>query len=144
MGSGANVLLSGGAQAQNIFWQVGGGVGVEVGTGAHVEGIILGAKAIHLQTGASLNGRALAQTAITLEANAVTAPNAIANTVTLVSAAVVTGLYTDAAGQSVDLLTRTITVPVSSSMRFYRIRSDTALVIASITISGGSVVIRYN
>jgi hypothetical protein len=69
MGSGAKVLLSGGAQAANVFWQVGGGTGVEIGTTAHVEGTILAKKAIHLRTGASLNGRALAQTAVTLAKN---------------------------------------------------------------------------
>ncbi len=69
MGSGARVLLSGGAQAANVFWQVGGGTGVEIGTTAHVEGTILAQKAIHLRTGASLNGRALAQTAVTLAKN---------------------------------------------------------------------------
>ena len=74
MGSGAQVLLSGGAQANNIFWQVGGGVGVEIGTTAHVEGTILAAKAIHLRTGATLNGRALAQTAVTLDQNTIVIP----------------------------------------------------------------------
>lgn len=76
VGSDAQVLLSGGAQANNIFWQVGGGTGVEIGTTAHVEGNILAAKAIHLRTGASLNGRALAQTAVTLDKNivSITAP----------------------------------------------------------------------
>lgn len=69
LGSGAKVLLSGGAQAANVFWQVGGGTGVEIGTTAHVEGTILAKKAIHLRTGASLNGRALAQTAVTLAKN---------------------------------------------------------------------------
>ena len=144
MGSGANVLVSGGAQAKNIFWQVGGGVGVEIGTTAHVEGTILAAKAIHLRTGASLNGRALAQTAVTLEANTITVPNTVTTPVILVSAAVVTGPYTDAAGQSVNLATRTITVPKSGSMQFYRIRSGTALTITRISISGGNVVITYN
>jgi hypothetical protein len=74
LGSGAQVLLSGGAQANNIFWQVGGGVGVEIGTTANVEGTILAAKAIHLRTGASLNGRALSQTAVTLDANTIVIP----------------------------------------------------------------------
>ena len=69
VGSGAHVMLSGGAQASNIFWQVGGGTGVEIGTTAHIEGTILAAKAIHLRTGATLNGRALAQTAVTLDQN---------------------------------------------------------------------------
>lgn len=76
MGSGAKMLLSGGAQSRNIFWQVGGGVGVEIGTTAHAEGTILAAKAIHLRTGASLNGRALAQTAVTLEKNKIVIPAA--------------------------------------------------------------------
>jgi hypothetical protein len=74
MGSGAQVLLSGGAQANNIFWQVGGGAGAEIGAGAHIEGTILAATAIHLRTGASLNGRALAQTAVTLDQNTVVIP----------------------------------------------------------------------
>jgi hypothetical protein len=75
LGAGAKVLLSGGAQANNIFWQVGGVAGVEIGTTAHVEGTILAAKAIHLRTGASLNGRALAQSAVTLAMNIIVIPS---------------------------------------------------------------------
>jgi len=71
LGSGAKVILSSGAQANNIFWQVGGGAGAEIGTTAHMEGTILAKTAIHLRTGASLNGRALAQTAVTLDKNRV-------------------------------------------------------------------------
>jgi hypothetical protein len=71
MGSGAKVLLIGGAQARNIFWQVSGNTGVEIGTTSHMEGNILAAKAIHLRTGATINGRALAQTAVTLDANTI-------------------------------------------------------------------------
>ena len=71
LGSSANVVLTGGAQAKNIFWQVAGGAGVEIGTTAHMEGTILAKTAIHLRTGASLNGRALAQTAVTLDTNQV-------------------------------------------------------------------------
>lgn len=74
MGSGAKVLLSGGAQAKNIFWQVGGGVGVEIGTTAHIEGTILAQKAINFRTGASMNGRALAQTEVTLDQNVLVIP----------------------------------------------------------------------
>ena len=68
------VLLSGGAQAKNIFWQVGGGAGVELGTTSHMEGILLAKTAIHLRTGASLHGKALAQTAVTLDKNMVVNP----------------------------------------------------------------------
>jgi hypothetical protein len=67
-----SVLLSGGAQARNIFWQVAGGTGVALGTTSKFEGTILTEAAITLQTGASINGRLLAQTAVTLEANTVT------------------------------------------------------------------------
>ena len=73
--SGKSVILSGGAQAKNIFWQVAGGVGVEIGTTAHMEGIILAQNAIVMNTGASWNGRALAQKAVTLDANTITEPN---------------------------------------------------------------------
>ena len=70
LGNGANVTLSGGAQASNIFWQVGGQV--TLGTTAAMKGIILSQTLIEIQTGATLNGLALAQTAITLDANTVT------------------------------------------------------------------------
>jgi hypothetical protein len=73
-GSGARVVLGGDAQAKNIYWQVGGGTGVEIGTTSHVEGNILAVKAIHLRTGASLNGRALSQTAVTLAKNRLVIP----------------------------------------------------------------------
>lgn len=67
-----SVLLSGGAQPGNIFWQVAGGVGVDLGTTSQFEGTILTAAGINLETGASINGRLLAQTAVTLDANTVT------------------------------------------------------------------------
>ena len=72
VGNGAAVILSGGAQPQNIFWQVAGQA--TLGTTSSVQGIILSQTAIVLKTGARLNGRALAQTAVTLDASTVTAP----------------------------------------------------------------------
>ena len=72
MSSAKNIILSGGAQAKNIFWQVAGAV--TLGTTSHFEGIILGKTGINLQTGASINGRTLAQTAVTLQMNTVTQP----------------------------------------------------------------------
>jgi hypothetical protein len=62
----------------------------------------------------------------------------------LVSAAAVNGVYTSAAGQSVNVGTKTITVPQSGRMRYYRIISGTKFTIGSITLSGGNVVITYN
>jgi hypothetical protein len=72
--SSAAVNLISGAQSANIFWQVAGGVGVNLGTGSQFQGNILAAKGINLQTGASINGRLLAQTAVTLQSNPVTVP----------------------------------------------------------------------
>jgi hypothetical protein len=60
-----NVILSNGALAQNIFWQV--AQEVVVGAGAHLEGIILAKTSVLFETGSSLNGRVLAQTACDLQ-----------------------------------------------------------------------------
>jgi hypothetical protein len=65
MAAAKNVILSGGALPQNIFWQVAGAV--TLGTTSHFEGIILAQTNIVLQTGATLSGRALAQSAVTLD-----------------------------------------------------------------------------
>ena len=67
-----NVILSGGASATNITWQVAGQT--TLGTTSHFEGTILCQTAITLNTGASLHGRALAQTQVALDSNAVTRP----------------------------------------------------------------------
>jgi hypothetical protein len=70
--SAKKVILAGGAQAKNVFWQVAGGVAI--GTTAHFAGTILGKTLIAMKTGASTNGRLLAQTAVTLQQNSVTLP----------------------------------------------------------------------
>ena len=67
-----NVILKGGAKAENIVWQVAGYV--TLFTGAHMEGIILSATAVNMNTGSSLNGRILAQTAVTLDAVTILEP----------------------------------------------------------------------
>ena len=70
--SAAKVILSGGALPKNIVWQVSGGV--ELGTTAHFEGVILGQTAITLRTGASINGRLLAQSAVNIDSSVVVQP----------------------------------------------------------------------
>ena len=141
--SGRQVILSGRAQAANIFWQVGSSA--TIGTTSVFKGTIMADQSITMNTGATLDGRALARIgAVALDANTITVPKTLTASVILVSAAVVSGPYTDAAGQSVNLATKTITIPTSGSMQFYRIRSGTALTITSLTISGGNVVISYN
>jgi len=68
--SATNVVLSGGAQAKNVFWQTFGDVTIQAN--AQFNGVILSQTAINLKTGASVNGQLLAQTEVTLEQNAVT------------------------------------------------------------------------
>ena len=74
--AGIKVLLTGGAKASNVFWQVGGGVGATLGTYSTFNGNILSATQVVMQTGAVLNGRALAQTLVTLDANKISASTA--------------------------------------------------------------------
>ena len=67
------VILAGGAQAKNIFWQVGSSA--TLGTNSAFQGTIIALQSITLDTGATLTGRALARNgAVTLDSNTVTAP----------------------------------------------------------------------
>ena len=72
LANGVQVLLSGEAKAENIFWQV--AEIATLGTGTQMEGIILSKTDIILQTGAKVNGRLLAQTQVTLDAATVVEP----------------------------------------------------------------------
>jgi hypothetical protein len=72
--TGTKVILSGGAQASNIFWQVGGVTGATLGTYSTFNGNILSAKQVIIQTGVVLRGRAFAQTQVTLDANVISFP----------------------------------------------------------------------
>jgi len=66
--SGRQVILAGGAQASNIFWQV--GTSATLGTNSVTSGIIMAQDSITMATGATLHGRALTQTAaVTLDTN---------------------------------------------------------------------------
>ncbi len=69
---GKAIILTGGALAENVFWQVAGEVTLQAGT--TFNGIILSKTGIVFKSGATLNGRALAQTAVTLISNTVTQP----------------------------------------------------------------------
>jgi hypothetical protein len=72
MSAAKKVILSGGANAKNIVWQVAGQT--TLGTTSHLEGTVLCQTAITLQTGATLNGRALSQTQVALDGATVTRP----------------------------------------------------------------------
>ena len=70
---GSQVILSGGALASNVFWQVGSSA--TLGTNSVFKGTILADQSITLNTGARVDGRALARNgAVTLDANVITTP----------------------------------------------------------------------
>jgi len=77
--TGARVVLSGGATAGNVFWQVGSSA--TLGVHSSFKGTIMAYASITIDTGATLDGRALAQTgAVTMDTNTVTvglSPNTI-------------------------------------------------------------------
>ena len=57
--SGRQVILSGGAKASNIFWQVGSSA--TIGTTSAFKGTIMAMQSITFNTGATLEGRAMAR-----------------------------------------------------------------------------------
>jgi ice-binding like protein len=71
VGVGRQVILSGGAQPANIFWQVGSSA--TLNSNCSVSGNIIALTTITLGTGATLNGRAMARNGdVTLLANVIT------------------------------------------------------------------------
>jgi hypothetical protein len=71
--SGRQVLLTRGARAANIYWQIGSSA--TIGTTSVFKGNLLAQESITLETGAQLEGRALARVGgVTLDANTVTVP----------------------------------------------------------------------
>ena len=70
---GRKVILSGGALAKNVFWQV--GTSATLDNTSDFQGNILADQSITLKTGAVLNGRALTRIgAVSLDTNTVTKP----------------------------------------------------------------------
>lgn len=72
--SGRKVILSGGAKAKNVFWQVGSSA--TLGTTTVFKGTILADQSITMNTGAILEGRVLARIGgVTLNNNTIVSPN---------------------------------------------------------------------
>jgi hypothetical protein len=68
--SGRKVILSGGASASNIFWQV--GTSATLGTTSVFKGTIMADQSISMNTGATIEGRLLARiAAVTLKSNTI-------------------------------------------------------------------------
>jgi len=73
LGNGIHIILAGGAQAANIFWQV--GTSATLGTTSVFKGTIMADQSISLNTGATVEGRLLASIgAVTIESSSVTVP----------------------------------------------------------------------
>lgn len=72
LAAATDVLLSGGALPENVFWQVAGGA--TLGAAATMRGVILSATTVTMGVGTTLEGRALAQTAVTMDGSVIAEP----------------------------------------------------------------------
>jgi len=123
--SDTKIILAGGVQAKNIFWQ--SAQTVAIGTSSHFEGIILGKTNISLGTNASINGRLLAQTAVTLIKSTVTAPdNTVAplpsvsvTTMSQLQEALAAGIKDITIASSIPTGMSTVTIPSGTVLRDY-------------------------
>jgi hypothetical protein len=76
-GSNTTVQLVNGAQACNVFWQVGSSA--TLGSGTHFVGTIMAAATITANTAATIHGRLLAETAaVNMDTNTITTSNCAA------------------------------------------------------------------
>ncbi len=76
--SSSTIALENGAQACNVFWQVGSSA--TLGTTTNFAGTIIATTSITLDTGATVNGRALAiGGAVTMDGNTITVPTCLAS-----------------------------------------------------------------
>lgn len=117
------IILSGGVQAKNIFWQ--SAKSVSIGTGAHFEGNILGKTNIALGCKSSINGRLLAQTAVTLIKSTVVAPSQVTpssvavNSMEQLQSALVAGVADITIAESITTGSATFIIPSGTVLRDY-------------------------
>lgn len=115
--SGASVVLEGGAQACNVFWQVGSSA--TLGSTTSFVGTILALASVTLNSGATVDGRLLAQTgAVTLNDNTITVPTcatASATTATTTTTAATTTTTTTAATSGGAVTTTTKPKPTGTT-----------------------------
>lgn len=71
-GTSAQVVMSGGGLAKNVFWQVGSSA--TIGQTSAFQGNIIAGVSVTLVQGASLNGRALSKAGVTMDTNIITLP----------------------------------------------------------------------
>ena len=74
--SGSQVALTNGAQACNVFWQIGSSA--TLGTNSSFRGTIIAQQSITVTTGTTVEGRVLARDgAVTLDTNTITKPSCV-------------------------------------------------------------------
>ena len=97
--SSSSVSFSGGAQACNVFWQV--GTSATIGSSSNIAGTIMAGASITAATGATITGRLLAEALVSLDHNTIVRPGCVS-----APGAQPPGraLYCDANGQSYDLV----------------------------------------
>ena len=71
-GASSQIVLTGGALPQNVFWQI--DTGLTVGADASFKGVVLAGTTVTLGANTVIVGRLLSQTAITMNANTISAP----------------------------------------------------------------------
>ena len=71
----SSVVLAGGAEAGNIFWQV--GTSASIGTGVAFQGTIMAHAAVTMASTSTLTGRALAGTAVTFDGSSMSLPTPV-------------------------------------------------------------------
>ncbi|MFW7415340.1 ice-binding family protein [Demequina sp. SO4-18] len=77
VGSASQIVITGGASACNVFWQVGSSA--TIGTAADFSGTVLADQSVTATTGATIEGRLIALNgAVTLDTNTITAPTGCA------------------------------------------------------------------
>src|SRR5438876_2115657 len=95
MTGGRQVILSGGARAAKVFWQVGSSA--TLGTGSVFKGNILALASITVTTGATVEGRLLARTAaVTLDSNVIGLPTPVGTVAAILHSSGAQALLTSA------------------------------------------------
>ena len=104
--SGSSITLINGAQACNVFWQIGSSA--TIGTGSSFRGTVLALTSITLTTGATVEGRVLARNgAVTLDTNTITAPRCVTAAATTATTATTAATTTVAATTTTTTATTT-------------------------------------
>jgi len=106
------VILSPGVQANNIFWQVGGGAGAKLYPGSVLYGNVLSNTAVVMQAGASLTGRAFGPTGVTLISNTITSPGPLVGGLPVTVAPTVTSTFPTNSAPGVPA----VNVPINSAL----------------------------